>query len=243
MAAASEEGLNWEGGKDVFNFFKEGKEVLSAPRVGRSFKANFAIVKIKHQAMFASDLNTWHRRLAHLHIELVKKMQNEEIVEGLKVKNKMDTDCVVRKLNKCKRSSHQSISTAKATKSVQSLHMDVIGPINPDSLNGHRFILCCKDEFSAYRYSIPLISKAKVPEAAKIIINHNQAMTDTNNEVQCLTTDNGTEFTSERLELFLQYKGIIHRKSAAYFPQQNGTAERENQSLLNQARTLLNASD
>lgn len=95
-----------------------------------------------------------------------------------------------------------------------------------------------KDEFSTYRVTESLRAKSKVPEVVKLMIT--KAELQTGNQVLRITTDNGSEFLSERLTLSLDHKGIEHVKSAPYVPQQNGRIERENQYLLDQARTLLN---
>lgn len=106
-------------------------------------------------------------------------------------------------------------------------------------LANRRFILVGKDEFSSFRMVSCLKAKSQVPETVKLMLN--QAETQTGNSVLRITTDNAAEFLSERLTSFLQNKGIEQILSTPYCPQQNGIAERENQSLLAQGRTILNA--
>jgi len=77
-----------------------------------------------------------------------------------------------------------------------------------------------------------LKAESKVPETAKTFVT--KAELDPGNTVLRVTSDRGTEFTSERFTMFLQFKGTEHVLSAAYVPQQNGTAERENRFLLDQ---------
>lgn len=64
---------------------------------------------------------------------------------------------------------------------------------------------------------------------------------ETDNNVLKITTDNGSEFLSKRLTNFLLDRGIIHHKSSKYTPQQNGKIEREIRTIVEAARTLLNA--
>ena len=54
-----------------------------------------------------------------------------------------------------------------------------------------------------------------------------------------IRSDNGTEFKNYTLDEFLSDEGIKHQYSAPYTPQQNGVAERKNQTLMDVARTMM----
>jgi transposase InsO family protein len=54
-----------------------------------------------------------------------------------------------------------------------------------------------------------------------------------------LQSDRGGEYTGHNFEFHLKKNGILHRMSVPYTPQQNGMAERLNQTLLNVTRCLL----
>ena len=57
-----------------------------------------------------------------------------------------------------------------------------------------------------------------------------------------LRSDNGTEFRNSVNETYLSIEGISQNFSAPYTPQQNGIVERKNRTLVEAARTMLNAS-
>ncbi|KAK1609128.1 hypothetical protein QYE76_032801 [Lolium multiflorum] len=57
--------------------------------------------------------------------------------------------------------------------------------------------------------------------------------------ILAIRSDNGSEFKNYTLNDFLSDEGIIHQYSAAYTPQQNGVAERKNQTLMYMARSML----
>jgi len=217
----------------------KGVTVVTAQRAGGTYYFSLKI-KMPIEEALTATLQQSHSRLNHLPEDLVLKMINSNAVRGLKVANNFTHDCPDCKLNKCQRVSHRASSSPKATKTAQVIHADIIGPINPSGYNGERFILCCRDEFSAFRFIICLKRKGQTPEAMKEFLNQDEMIT--GHECARLVSDNGSEFLSERLKSFLQFKGIEHRPSAPYVPQQNGLAERENRSLLTQARTILNAS-
>jgi transposase InsO family protein len=63
-----------------------------------------------------------------------------------------------------------------------------------------------------------------------------QTIKDFNNEVQ---RQYGTEFENFTLNDILGYQGICHQYLSPYTQQQNGVAERKNQTLMDMARTML----
>ncbi|CAF4953476.1 unnamed protein product [Pieris macdunnoughi] len=61
----------------------------------------------------------------------------------------------------------------------------------------------------------------------------------TGRKLKVLRSDNGTEFCSKEFENFLQLAGIVHQKTCAYTPEQNGLCERYNRTIVEKARCLL----
>ena len=59
--------------------------------------------------------------------------------------------------------------------------------------------------------------------------------------VKELLSDNGLEFNNEAVRRILSQHGIHQRLVAPYTPQQNGSAERENRTIVEAARSLLHA--
>ena len=57
--------------------------------------------------------------------------------------------------------------------------------------------------------------------------------------VKALQSDKGGEYTSYDFETYLKQKRINRRLTAPFNPEQNGTAERKNRTLLDAARCLL----
>nr|GFC47166.1 retrovirus-related Pol polyprotein from transposon TNT 1-94 [Tanacetum cinerariifolium] len=54
-----------------------------------------------------------------------------------------------------------------------------------------------------------------------------------------IRTDNGTEFKNQLLKVYFDSVGITHQMSSVQTPQQNGVVERQNQTLVEVARTML----
>ena len=58
-------------------------------------------------------------------------------------------------------------------------------------------------------------------------------------KIKRLRTDNGLEFYSTEFNQFCKDAGIARHHTIRYTPQQNGVAERMNQTLLERARCML----
>nr|AAT40538.2 Integrase core domain containing protein [Solanum demissum] len=57
-------------------------------------------------------------------------------------------------------------------------------------------------------------------------------------EIQTVRSDNGGDFVNSNLAKWCKDLGIVHQKTCAYTPQQNGVAERKHRHLLELARAL-----
>ena len=60
--------------------------------------------------------------------------------------------------------------------------------------------------------------------------------------LKILRTDNGGEFTSSEFEAYLKTEGVRHELIILKTPEQNGTAERMNRTLVEAARSMLSGS-
>ena len=61
--------------------------------------------------------------------------------------------------------------------------------------------------------------------------------------IQILRTDNGTEFKNAETTKWVLEMGIRHETSCVYTPEQNGTAERANPTIMEMARCMLYSSN
>ena len=99
---------------------------------------------------------------------------------------------------------------------------------------GHRYFLTLVDDYSRYTWVIFLKAKDQTKQSViqflAYIENHFHT------SLKYFRSDNGTEFLPLSDE-FLS-KGVVHQKSCAYTPQQNGVVERKHQHILNVARSI-----
>jgi hypothetical protein len=106
--------------------------------------------------------------------------------------------------------------------------LDIIGPINPLSLQKHKYIVTTTDYFTRW-------SKA----AALRTINTSQVIAFINSNIitrfgipDYLVFDNASYFSSLEMSEFALEKGIKLKYSASYYPQGNGLAESTNKNLI-----------
>lgn len=59
-----------------------------------------------------------------------------------------------------------------------------------------------------------------------------------NKIVKVVRTDNGTEFVNSVCEDMFKKLGIVHQRTCAYSPQQNGVAERKHRHILEVTRAI-----
>ncbi|KAG7536931.1 Reverse transcriptase RNA-dependent DNA polymerase [Arabidopsis suecica] len=93
------------------------------------------------------------------------------------------------------------------------------------------------DEKSKYTWITLLPSKDRVYDAFINFQNH--VTNQFNAKIKILRTDNGGEYTSNKLKDHLEKCGILHQTSCPYNPQQNGVAERKNRHLMEVSRAMM----
>ena len=170
----------------------------------------------------------WHNRLGHFYIKDIEKY-----LELHEVKDDLCKECSISKM---KRSPHKG-KTPKASKILETIHSDIIGPIKPISIDGMRYILTFIDEFSRKSWVFPLKDKAEATSNIifflKYLENHYE------NKVKFFMSDNGREYNNSKIKKYCRKNGIKKIFSPPYNPENNGLAERFNQTLVNSAKTLL----
>ena len=108
--------------------------------------------------------------------------------------------------------------------------MDLQSPFDA-SIQGYIYTICIIDDYSR---------KGWKEDAATFIKTLIQRLeTFTGWRVKSIRSDHGSEFSGEKLKPYLREKGIMHELTAPYIPQQNGVAERFNQTTHESALAML----
>lgn len=157
-----------------------------------------------------------HAAISTLKPILKDKFSKEEL------SNFQCDSCVRSKITK----SPFSAILTPSSKPLERIHLDLIGPIKPQSKAGHRYILTLVNNFSGYLSAFPLLSKDKTPE---VIINIlKMEFKRLNYYTTEIFSDKGTEFTNKTLKDFAMSKHIKLITSEPYHSQHNGQLERAN---------------
>jgi len=191
---------------------------------------------------------TWHKRMGHLNWEALKSVKaSEEIspLKGIVLANEPlphSSTCTGCQAGKAHRKSHQASQTrfTRSSHPLKQVHLDLVGPIQTASINGHRFAVSFTCEYTDHVWSIPMKSKDQTLAIFKQFSA--QVKRQYGLSIRRFRSDRGGEFMSKDFDTFLASEGIIRETSAPDTPQQNGLAERMQQTIWSGIRAILHQS-
>jgi transposase InsO family protein len=108
----------------------------------------------------------------------------------------------------------------------QVVNIDLIGPIDPPSTKGHKYVLCLVDQHTRWAEAVPLrnLSARSTCEALLSIFMRTGIPS-------TIASDNGTNFNAGLTVEFERRLGASPRFSTPMYPQSNGLVERFNRTL------------
>lgn len=118
------------------------------------------------------------------------------------------------------------------------IHADVNGLMSTISIGDARYYVCFKDEYSKFRRIFFLKHKNEVCKVLKRFLNEAKTNGHTVKQLRC----DGKEFDNKDVEELLAEQGIEQLITSPYTSQQNGAAERENRTIIEAARSMLQSS-
>ena len=128
-------------------------------------------------------------------------------------------------------------SSSRASEVLELVHSDVSGRFDTESIGGKKYFVTFIDDKSRRVWIYTLKRKDEVLEKFR----EWKAMveTETGKKVKSFRSDNGGEYTSGEFDRFLKINGIKRQWSIPGTPEQNGTAERMNRTLVEAVRAML----
>lgn len=217
---------------------KKNELVATAASTNGVYKLNIKVADCMLAAPAVASAELWHRRLAHINSNDLNKMKNG-IVDGLFYPDTSDmtkAKCVTCCEGKQMRLPFPHVGQ-RSTETLQVIHSDVCGPMETKSIAGAQYFVLFIDDYSRmtfiyfHKYKSEIFSIFK---NFKAMVENQQ-----NKKIKVLRTDNGGEFCNKEMENYLLKEGIIHQKTNAYTPEQNGVCERANKTVVEKARCLL----
>jgi transposase InsO family protein len=182
-----------------------------------------------------------HRKIGHASYKTLQRIARGGLVQGLEitpeqVKTAMEEPCLPCLTSKAHRMPAPPSDT-RASKPLELVHSDVIGPMHIPSLNDEFYVLTLLDDYSRASQVRLLTSKADVADALQAMITVFE--TQTGYLVRRVRTDRGTEFNNASLRIFYDHRGIVPEFAPPYTPTSNARAERLNRTLLDRMRAAL----
>lgn len=234
---ASDKGYVMLTDEQSCKFYKNNKICAIANRVGNSY---YLELRYNYKAAYVAKnvkttLQEWHERLAHQNFEYVRKIllkNNIDVEQSSVIKCE---SCLEGKMHRLPFGNSESVTT----KTCELIHADTCGPMEVTSVGGSKYFVILKDDFSNYRTVYFVKNKFEIKNCIEDFVN--KAENVTGNKLKIFRSDNGLEFINKEVKELFTKHGIIHQTSVPYTPEQNGKVERENRTLVEAARTMLNA--
>ena len=135
--------------------------------------------------------------------------------------------------------SHKKLQHLTTTKVLELLHMDLMGPMQVESLDGKRYAFFCVDDFSRFTWISFIREKSDTFDVFKDLWLRIQKEKDC--DIIRIRSDHGKEIENGKFIEFCSAEGISHEFSAPITPQQNGVVERNNRTIQESARVMLHA--
>jgi hypothetical protein len=192
-------------------------------------------VPMAEPSLFLVNYNTWHLRMAHPSKNVLKhvEMNTNGFTQNLTfpLENSICPGCAKGKMhNKSFPSSGK-----RASKPFDLIHADLI-QLPKESYHKKKWAYMLMDNYSSYAYCYLLRSKDETYTAMKQFL---QLIKNQHNKViKQFRSDRGGEFKNKKLDELLAEKGIVRQTSAPHIHQQNGRAERLNDTILEKSESM-----
>ncbi|CAI7794256.1 unnamed protein product [Closterium sp. NIES-54] len=154
-----------------------------------------------------TDWATAHRRLGHVAMPLLKQLEKDGGVKGLKLNGQpCEDNCEICLLSKFTRFPVHSV-TGRSKKHFELVHMDLVGPLPVQGHKGERYFLTIVDDWSRLMWAYPLKQK---DHAASTIKEDWLPFVEKQSEcvVKRIRTDRGGEFLGAEMTAWLKKQGI-----------------------------------
>jgi transposase InsO family protein len=135
------------------------------------------------------------------------------------------------------RQSFPKCSSWKADEPLQLIHVDLCGPITPDTIGGSKYFLLLVDDCT--RWMTVSILKTKDQASDAFAKFKAEAENELGYKIKMVRSDRGGEFLAAAFKDVCESAGIKRQFTAPYSPQQNGVVERRNRTAMEMARAML----
>jgi hypothetical protein len=158
------------------------------------------------------EVKLWHQKLGHLNLKVMKKIISEEAIRGLpKLKIEQGNICGEYQIEKQTKMSHPKLQHLTTSKVLELLHMDLMGPMQVESLGGKRYVYVVVDDFSRFTWVDFIKEKSDTFEVFKELCQRLQR--EKESVIVRIRSDCGKEFENFKFSEFRSSEGIDHEFS------------------------------
>nr|GEZ83818.1 retrovirus-related Pol polyprotein from transposon TNT 1-94 [Tanacetum cinerariifolium] len=221
----------------------EGIDLLKGSRGSKLYTLSMEnLLLSSHICLLSKAFKTkswsWHRRLSHLNFNYIISPSKQGLVRGLpKQQYQKDHLCSACALGKRKKHSYKPKVEDSIQEKLYLLHMDLCGKMRIQSIIRREYILVIVPNYSRFTWVKFLQSKDEVLEFMITFLKMIQVRM--NKTVRNIRSDNGTKFVNRTLKTYYEQVRILHQTSVARTSKQNGFVKRQNRTLAEAARTIL----
>ncbi|GAU47720.1 hypothetical protein TSUD_285070 [Trifolium subterraneum] len=220
-------------------FDTNGNLLLKAPMSkNRTFQIELNVMDHKClMTAYSRDEWLWHYRMGHLNFKDLTLMQMKNYVTGLPAMNAPDEifeECVH---SKQPRGSFRKYVMSKTKSTLEIVYSDVCGPMQVDSIGGNKYFVSFVDDFSRKIWTYLINKKSDVLSVFKKFKSVEERQS--GHKLKVLRTNGGGEYVSHDFAELCESEGIVHEVIPPYTPQQNGSAEMRNRTIMNMVRCML----
>ncbi|GKC16783.1 retrovirus-related pol polyprotein from transposon TNT 1-94 [Tanacetum coccineum] len=181
------------------------------------------------------SLSLWHKRLAHINVKNIEKMKSNGLIRFQNKNFKKCETCVKSKFIK------KPFPAVKRDTGLSKLiHSDICELNGILTRGGKRYFITFCDDSSRFLYVYLLRSKDEAFDSFKIY--KAEVENQLRKKIKILQSDRGGEYFTREFDTLCEENGIKHERTSPYTPQQNGLAERKNQTLIEMVNCMLNQS-
>lgn len=178
-----------------------------------------------------TNADTWHQRLCHVPINVIKKIPSF---------HRLGSTFVLHKCEVCPLARQTRLpfphSISKSSCIFQLVHLDVWGPYKLETYDGMRYFLTIVDDYSRCPWTFLMRLKSDVISLLKNFFVEVETQFDT--KIKKVRSDNGSEFFNHNCNDLFKLHGVVHESTCPYTPQQHGVVERRHRHILETARAI-----
>ena len=129
------------------------------------------------------------------------------------------------------------MASVQTLRTLELLHIDLMGPARVQSLGEKKYILVAVDDFTRYTWVVLLKDKDEALKKMIHVCKKLQVEKDT--MIARIRSDHGREFENTELATFCNDQGTHQEFSSPMTPQHNGIVEWKNRVVQEMARVML----